>query len=65
MHPCAVPTNMALPRSSAHTSDHLQPPPSPYPATVDPSPVDSNGTVHTDHTEVGDMMNPHPENAWG
>ncbi|EOA91273.1 uncharacterized protein SETTUDRAFT_162037 [Exserohilum turcica Et28A] len=41
-------------RSSAHTSDHLQPPPSPYPATVDPSPVDSNGTVHTDHTEIED-----------
>ena len=39
-------------RSSAATSDHLQPPPSPYPATVDPSPVDSNGTSHTDHTEV-------------
>ncbi|KAH7337924.1 hypothetical protein BKA66DRAFT_517522 [Pyrenochaeta sp. MPI-SDFR-AT-0127] len=26
----------------------------PYPATVDPSPVDSNGTVHTDHTEIED-----------
>jgi hypothetical protein len=43
---------MASSRSS-NTSDHLVPPPSPYPATVDPSPVDSNGTNHTDHTEVG------------
>jgi hypothetical protein len=41
---------MASSRSS-NTSDHLAPP-SPYPATVDPSPVDSNGTNHTDHTEV-------------
>lgn len=39
---------------SSNTSDHLHPPPSPYPATVDPSPVDSNGTVHTDHTEIED-----------
>lgn len=44
---------MDSPRSS-NTSDHLQPPPSPYPATVDPSPVDSNGTNHTDHTEIED-----------
>ncbi|KAF2006751.1 hypothetical protein P154DRAFT_517777 [Amniculicola lignicola CBS 123094] len=35
-------------RSSGTTSDHLIPPPSPYPATVDPSPVDSNGTTATD-----------------
>ncbi|KAF1835716.1 hypothetical protein BDW02DRAFT_567750 [Decorospora gaudefroyi] len=41
-------------RSSGHTADHLQPPPSPYPATVDPSPVDSNGTNATDHTEIED-----------
>ncbi|KAJ4338787.1 hypothetical protein N0V87_003702 [Didymella glomerata] len=40
-------------RSSTH-SDHLVPPPSPYPATVDPSPVDSNGTSATDHTEIED-----------
>jgi len=40
---------------SSNTSDHLVPPPSPYPATVDPSPVDSNGTNHTDHTEVGSV----------
>src|SRR5690242_21590724 len=39
-------------RSSGAHSDHLIPPPSPYPATVDPSPVDSNGTSATDHTEV-------------
>ncbi|KAF7446870.1 hypothetical protein PtrSN002B_000863 [Pyrenophora tritici-repentis] len=48
-------------RSSGHTSDHLQPPPSPYPATVDPSPVDSNGTSHTDHTEIeDDAQEDHP-----
>ena len=41
---------MDIPRSSG--ADHLVPPPSPYPATVDPSPVDSNGTSATDHTEV-------------
>jgi hypothetical protein len=39
---------METPRSSGATSDHLQPPPSPYPATVDPSPVDSNGTNGTE-----------------
>ncbi|KAF1914169.1 hypothetical protein BDU57DRAFT_518995 [Ampelomyces quisqualis] len=39
---------------SSNTSDHLVPPPSPYPATVDPSPVDSNGTCTTDHTEIED-----------
>ncbi|KAH7086213.1 hypothetical protein FB567DRAFT_527424 [Paraphoma chrysanthemicola] len=44
---------MDSPRSS-NTSDHLVPPPSPYPATVDPSPVDSNGTCNTDHTEIED-----------
>ncbi|KAH8630437.1 hypothetical protein IG631_15014 [Alternaria alternata] len=48
--------NMDSPRSSGHTSDHLQPPPSPYPASVDPSPVDSNGTSHTDHTEVNHVV---------
>jgi len=48
-------------RSSGHTSDHLQPPPSPYPASVDPSPVDSNGTSHTDHTEIEeDAQENHP-----
>ncbi|UPX13192.1 uncharacterized protein EKO05_0003715 [Ascochyta rabiei] len=41
-------------RSSGTHSDHLVPPPSPYPATVDPSPVDSNGTSATDHTEIED-----------
>lgn len=39
---------------NSNTSDHLVPPPSPYPATVDPSPVDSNGTCHTDNTEIED-----------
>ncbi|CAI6339614.1 unnamed protein product [Periconia digitata] len=34
-------------RSSNH-SDHLVPPPSPYPSSVDPSPVDSNGTNSTE-----------------
>ncbi|KAF2273371.1 uncharacterized protein EI97DRAFT_436026 [Westerdykella ornata] len=38
-------------RSSGATSDHLAPPPSPYPATVDPSPVDSNGTNGTEIEE--------------
>lgn len=33
---------------SSNASDHLQPPPSPYPSTVDPSPVDSNGTSGTE-----------------
>ncbi|KAF2789677.1 hypothetical protein K505DRAFT_328070 [Melanomma pulvis-pyrius CBS 109.77] len=33
---------------SNRSSDHLVPPPSPYPATVDPSPVDSNGTNGTE-----------------
>lgn len=45
-------------RSSGTTSDHLIPPPSPYPATVDPSPVDSNGTNATeieDDEQVNDM----------
>ncbi|CAN9425892.1 unnamed protein product [Alternaria alternata] len=52
---------MDSPRSSGHTSDHLQPPPSPYPASVDPSPVDSNGTSHTDHTEIEeDAQENHP-----
>ncbi|KAF2127996.1 hypothetical protein P153DRAFT_367910 [Dothidotthia symphoricarpi CBS 119687] len=39
-------------RSSGVPSDHLLPPPSPYPATVEPSPVESNGTSNTDHTEI-------------
>lgn len=39
-------------RCSDTTADHLLPPPSPYPATVEPSPVESNGTTNTDHTEV-------------
>ncbi|KAF2751309.1 hypothetical protein M011DRAFT_455337 [Sporormia fimetaria CBS 119925] len=37
-----------FPRSSGAISDHLAPPPSPYPATVEPSPVDSNGTNGTE-----------------
>ena len=47
---------MDSPRSSGAHSDHLVPPPSPYPATVDPSPVDSNGTSATDHTEVDNAV---------
>jgi len=40
---------MATPsRSSGNASEYLQPPPSPYPSTVDPSPVDSNGTTSTE-----------------
>ena len=54
---------MDSPRSSGHASDHLQPPPSPYPATVDPSPVDSNGTTHTDHTEVDQIVDDYGEQA--
>ena len=46
---------METPRSSGATSDHLVPPPSPYPSTVDPSPVDSNGTSGT---EVGNARSP-------
>ena len=33
---------------SSGPSDNLAPPPSPYPAQVDPSPVDSNGTESTE-----------------
>ena len=55
--------NMDSRRSSGHTSDHLHPPPSPYPATVDPSPVDSNGTSHTDHTEVDNILDGYGEHA--
>ena len=33
---------------SSGPSDNLAPPPSPYPAHVDPSPVDSNGTESTE-----------------
>ncbi|KAF1954673.1 hypothetical protein CC80DRAFT_493791 [Byssothecium circinans] len=33
---------------SSNASDHLVPPPSPYPSSVDPSPVDSNGTNATE-----------------
>lgn len=55
-------------RSSGTTSDHLIPPPSPYPATVDPSPVDSNGTNATEieddeqvnevGEDLGDLVSP-------
>ncbi|KAF2735742.1 hypothetical protein EJ04DRAFT_183805 [Polyplosphaeria fusca] len=38
-------------RSSGASADHLAPPPSPYPSTVDPSPVDSNGTNATEIEE--------------
>ncbi|KAF2864862.1 hypothetical protein BDV95DRAFT_588200 [Massariosphaeria phaeospora] len=62
-------------RSSSTTADHLAPPPSPYPANVDPSPVDSNGTNGTeieddaqvDHVdpasedELSDMRSPDME----
>ncbi|KAF2017548.1 hypothetical protein BU24DRAFT_152348 [Aaosphaeria arxii CBS 175.79] len=49
---------------NSNTSDHLAPPPSPYPSTVDPSPVDSNGTNGTeieddaqeiDHASEGEL----------
>ncbi|KAF2476075.1 uncharacterized protein BDR25DRAFT_331654 [Lindgomyces ingoldianus] len=59
-------------RSSGTTSDHLVPPPSPYPSTVDPSPVDSNGTNATEieddaqvnqvsEDEMSDMRSPDME----
>ncbi|KAF2494072.1 hypothetical protein BU16DRAFT_63959 [Lophium mytilinum] len=46
--PAPFPHSVYSNRSSGTTSDHLHPPPSPYPAHVDPSPVDSNGTVSTE-----------------
>lgn len=42
------------PRRSSAPSDSLAPPASPYPAQVDPSPVDSNGTDGTEGTEIED-----------
>ncbi|KAL5120396.1 hypothetical protein ACEQ8H_001686 [Pleosporales sp. CAS-2024a] len=51
-----------FPHRSSNASDHLLPPPSPYPATLDPSPVDSNGTVHTDHTDHTEMDDDAQEN---
>lgn len=33
----------------------LQPPPSPYPATVDPSPVESHTSNSTEHTDFEDV----------
>lgn len=59
---CGAPAELAAQhvlmdsRRSSTQSDHLVPPPSPYPATVDPSPVDSNGTSATDHTEVDNLQ---------
>ena len=35
-----------------NASDSLAPPPSPYPATVDPSPVESNTSTSTDATDI-------------
>ena len=43
---------------SSNASDHLQPPPSPYPSTVDPSPVDSNGTSGTEVLVAGALSHP-------
>ncbi|KAL5409894.1 hypothetical protein PMIN03_005726 [Paraphaeosphaeria minitans] len=39
-------------------ADHLQPPPSPYPSTVDPSPVDSNGTSGTEIEDDAQVSQP-------
>jgi hypothetical protein len=41
-----------LSRASAGSDNSLHPPPSPYPATVDPSPVDSNDSHGTDVTDI-------------
>ncbi|KAL1612750.1 hypothetical protein SLS60_000979 [Paraconiothyrium brasiliense] len=43
---------------SSNASDHLQPPPSPYPSTVDPSPVDSNGTSGTEIEDDAQVNQP-------
>lgn len=48
---------MESPRSSGNPSEHLAPPASPYPATIDPSPVDSNGTNSTEVPIVSSMVN--------
>lgn len=44
--------------SESHSDSLLPPPPSPYPAFTDPSPVDSNGTASTETTEIEDDDNP-------
>ena len=40
--------------SGANASDTLHPPPSPYPQHVDPSPVDSNGTMIDEDAQEGE-----------
>lgn len=55
--PAPFPHHAYSNRSSGTTSDHLQPPPSPYPTHIDPSPVDSNGT---NSTEIEDDAQENP-----
>lgn len=55
--PAPFPHHAYSNRSSGATSDHLQPPPSPYPTHIDPSPVDSNGT---NSTEIEDDAQENP-----
>lgn len=46
--------------STGSERDSLAPPPSPYPATVDPSPVESNDSHSTDITDIDqdDLLSP-------
>ena len=48
--------------STGSEKDSLAPPPSPYPATVDPSPVESNDSHSTDVTDIDavDVQSPNP-----
>ena len=48
--------------STGSEKDSLAPPPSPYPATVDPSPVESNDSHSTDVTDIDadDALSPNP-----
>lgn len=39
-------------RASVGSDNSLHPPPSPYPATIEPSPVDSNDSHGTDVTDI-------------
>lgn len=50
---------------SSGPSDSLAPPPSPYPAHVDPSPVDSNGTESTEieDEKQDEVKSPVPEQS--
>lgn len=51
--------------SASSERDLLAPPPSPYPATVDPSPVESNDSHSTDVTDIDadDAQSPRPSDG--